>query len=90
MNGRVCTQLGNGHPFLAPHTVYKCAGDEPWITIACRNDDEFRILCQIMGEPGLADDPRFADSLSRYQNRRALDESISPWTAEQDAREIMH
>ena len=42
-----------------------------------------------MGEPGLADDPRFADSLSRYQNRRALDEAISRWTAEQDAHETM-
>ena len=53
-------------------------------------DAEFRTLCQIMGDPGLADDPRFADSLNRYQNRRELDEAISRWTAEQDARETMH
>ena len=89
MNGRVHTQLGNGHPFLAPHNVYKCAGDERWITIACRNDDEFRTLCQEMGSPALADDPRFADSLNRYKNRRELDAEISRWTAEQDAYETM-
>ncbi len=90
MNGRVYTQLGNGHLFLAPHNVYRCAGEERWLTIACRSDAEFRTLCQIMGEPNLADDPRFADSLSRYQNRRALDEVISRWTVEQDAKETMH
>ena len=43
-----------------------------------------------MGEPGLADDPRFVDSLSRYQNRRELDEVIARWTIEQDARETMN
>ena len=72
MNGRVYTQLGNTPSISSRRTTStSCAGEERWLTIACRSDAEFRTLCQVMGEPNLADDPRFTDSLSRYQNRRA-------------------
>ena len=89
MNGRVQTQLGNQHPFMAPHEAYRCSGKERWITIACRNDADFQRLCDVMGAEGLAQDPRFRDSLSRWRNRKELDGIISQWTATQEARPLM-
>ncbi|MDA1095904.1 MAG: CoA transferase [Chloroflexi bacterium] len=91
MNGRVYTQQGNQHPYFAPHQVYRCRDGERerWLTIVCRSDAEFQVLCDVMGAPGLALDPRFQGSLSRWKHRTELDALIAQWTADQDARELM-
>ncbi len=84
MNGRVQGTYGNRHPSRAPQNVYRCAGEDDWLTISCGSDAEFRALCGVIGRPELADDPRFTDSLSRYRNQDALDVEIGAWTREQD------
>ena len=89
MNGRVHTQLGNQDLAIAPHQAYRCEGEERWVTIACRDDREFRALCEVMGNEGLADHPDYQDSLNRWNNRKQLDAIISQWTATQNARSVM-
>ena len=37
--------LGNRHPDMAPHGVYRCAGDDAWVAIACRDDADWRAHC---------------------------------------------
>jgi crotonobetainyl-CoA:carnitine CoA-transferase CaiB-like acyl-CoA transferase len=85
MNGRVWQQMGNDHWWLAPHNAYPALGMDRWVTIACRNEDEWVALCAVMERADLAADARFADLASRYANRRALDEEIAAWTAQRDA-----
>jgi crotonobetainyl-CoA:carnitine CoA-transferase CaiB-like acyl-CoA transferase len=41
-----------------------------------------------MGQPELADDPRYDTHLSRAANADALDETISEWTGELTAAEV--
>ncbi|MDA1096692.1 MAG: CoA transferase [Chloroflexi bacterium] len=89
MNGRVHTQLGNEDLAMAPHQAYRCQGDERWIAIACRDDADWRGLCGVMGAPNLAEDPRFRNSLDRWEHRRELDVIISQWTATEDAGDLM-
>ena len=90
MNGRVHTQLANQHLYWAPHNVYACAGNDRWLTIACRDDPEFQKLCEVMGASELASDDRFKDSLTRWENRGELDGIIGSWTETRDATELMH
>jgi crotonobetainyl-CoA:carnitine CoA-transferase CaiB-like acyl-CoA transferase len=90
MNGRVHTQLGNQHLSWAPHEAYPCKGDDRWVAIVCRDDAEWQRLCAVMATPELAQDPRFRDSLSRWNNRGELDLVIAQWTRPQDANEVMH
>ena len=40
-----------------------------WIAIAIFNDDEWRALVSVMGEPGWATDPRFATQAAGSQPR---------------------
>jgi crotonobetainyl-CoA:carnitine CoA-transferase CaiB-like acyl-CoA transferase len=40
--------------------------------LAVGNDRQFAALCQVLGIPELAGDPRFADNPSRVANRAAL------------------
>ena len=72
---------------MAPHGTYPCAGDE-WISIAVRTEAEWRALCDALGQPGLADDPRYTDLCARQANLQSLDEILAGWTRTQDAREL--
>ena len=89
---------------LAPHGVYRCADlpkdtgaddetaaqvSERWIAIACMNDSQWLALKTLMGDPEWAQAEDFADTLSRYNNRSALDAHISAWTRNARADELM-
>lgn len=90
-NARNPEPVGNRHPFDAwvPHGVYPCAGDDRWVAIAARGDDEWATLAQVMGKPGLASDPRFVSHDSRIANQDALDAEIAAWTRGLDRYEVM-
>jgi crotonobetainyl-CoA:carnitine CoA-transferase CaiB-like acyl-CoA transferase len=89
MNGRLWSQMGNDHWWIAPHNVYPAHGEDAWVTIAARSEPEWRALCAAMQREDLAEDPRFAEMAGRYEQRRELDAIIAGWTASRDARWIM-
>jgi formyl-CoA transferase len=66
-------------PGIAPSNVYPCADGE--YMIGANNDSLFRRLCQAMGAPALADDPRYATHVARGRNQGALDALIGAWTS---------
>lgn len=70
----------NDRPWMAPHDVYPCAGEDSWVAIAVGSDAEFAALCGVIGRPELARDERFADVISRWKHRRELEEPIASWT----------
>jgi crotonobetainyl-CoA:carnitine CoA-transferase CaiB-like acyl-CoA transferase len=89
-NGRVNRWMGNRHEAYAPHNTYLCRGKDRWVTIAVTSDSEWRALCGVMERPELADDSRFTDGLTRYENRNALDGIITAWTSVRDHYEVAH
>lgn len=68
--GEVPEPQGNHHPVLAPYGVF-ATGDIP-IIIAAGNDRHFRQLAELLGEPGLADEPDFLTDRSRSGHRADL------------------
>ena len=90
MNGRVWKQMGNDHFFLAPHNVYRCQGEDRWVTIAARHEGDWLALCRVMANDELARDPRFTEMAARQANRRELDAIIGEWTAPREPYWIMH
>lgn len=80
-------RAGNDHACMAPHGVYPAKGADKWISIAVRDDAEWRALAELMGAPGLAGDPRFAAAADRHANRAALDPIIAAWTTAHEADE---
>ncbi|WP_434050143.1 CaiB/BaiF CoA transferase family protein [Marinobacter salarius] len=77
---------GNDDPRMAPHGVYATANTDRWLTIAVRNDREWRALVGVIGTPGAADDPRFASAGARRRNNRSLDQLITQWLQDLDAQ----
>jgi crotonobetainyl-CoA:carnitine CoA-transferase CaiB-like acyl-CoA transferase len=68
--GVVPMRMGNAHPSLYPYEPMPTADGE--IVIAAGNDTQFRRLCEVIGAPELADDPRFARNAQRTANRSEL------------------
>jgi benzylsuccinate CoA-transferase BbsF subunit len=88
MNGRVQERSGNRHAWMAPHGVYRCAGEDAWVAIAVETDAQFAALCATMGRDELAADPRFAGALARHANQDELDAIVSAWTAGRDKHAV--
>ena len=70
LNGKRPAGTGNPHPNLVPYDKYPTRTCE--IFIASGNNGQFRKLCELIGRPELADDPRFANNGERNVNRDAL------------------
>jgi formyl-CoA transferase len=72
---------------IAPSNIFKSA-DGKWMVIAANADKVFGRLCEAMGRPELATDPKFADHLSRGEHQDEIEGLIADWAAERDAAEI--
>lgn len=83
---------GNDHQLMAPHGVYPAAGDDKWISIAVRTDDQWRAFTQVIGSSNLLNDVRFARGSDRIKNRDSLNKIVAAWTKERsgdDAAEML-
>jgi benzylsuccinate CoA-transferase BbsF subunit len=89
VHGREPPRTGNRCPGVAPHGVYRCLGEERWCAIAAFSEEEWRSLCEAMGMPDLAFDPRFVTVIARLHNREELDQLIEKWTMERSPEEVM-
>jgi crotonobetainyl-CoA:carnitine CoA-transferase CaiB-like acyl-CoA transferase len=68
---------GNRSDRYVPHAVYRCAGDDAWISIAVTTDAEWRWLCAIV--PALA--PMAAlGFVERAAGRTAIGEALAAWS----------
>ncbi len=76
-------RIGNHDPVWAPHNCYPASGADNWVTIACRNDDEWQRLARVV-DAALVDDARFTTASERKRNEAALDERIAAWTSLHD------
>lgn len=72
---------GNRHPVTYPVDSFPTqTGD---IVLVCFSQPSFAALCRLMGQPELAEDPRFSTNSDRNKNEDALRTLISNWTAPQ-------
>jgi crotonobetainyl-CoA:carnitine CoA-transferase CaiB-like acyl-CoA transferase len=72
--GAVPSRRGNRHPSIVPYETYEAA-DRPF-AVATGNDRLFARLCEAVGLPELAGDPRFATNEARVANVDALGDRL--------------
>jgi crotonobetainyl-CoA:carnitine CoA-transferase CaiB-like acyl-CoA transferase len=68
--GVVPYRMGNAHPSVFPYESLPTADRD--LIVAAANDRQFRRLCEVLGIPDVADDPRFARNADRTANRDEL------------------
>lgn len=88
LGGVLRTRTGSVLTGVAPSNVYTSA-DGIDIVMAANADSVYRRLCAAMGQPELADDPRYREHGARGANMAALDETIGAWTATLPADELL-
>jgi benzylsuccinate CoA-transferase BbsF subunit len=88
MSGQAAQPRGNYDPDFAPHNNYPCAGQDKWVSIAVRTEEEWRAFCRALDNPEWTRDPRFADKASRLQHIEELDQYIRSRTEQHPAQEI--
>lgn len=81
---------GNRARDFAPHGAYPCWGDDRWIAIAVRTDEEWRALAGAMGAPEAGVDGRFATFEARQAHEDDLDALVASWTSRYDAWQLTH
>ena len=77
------------YPKMAPHGIYRCAGDDQWAAVAARNDDDWVAMREVMGFTDFAADERLASVEGRMERQGELDARITAWTETRTPMEVM-
>ena len=77
------------YPRMAPHGIYRCAGDDQWAAVAARNTDDWDAMCEVMGFSDLAADDSLGNLEARIERHDEIDERIGEWTATRSPMEVM-
>ncbi len=78
---------GSHHPQFAPHSIFPSAGDDQWVAIAVRTDEEWRSLCRVIGRDDWLSDPAFGTTEGRKARETDLDQAIGRWIASRSKEE---
>ena len=89
MNGVSPMRRGNEDSIMAPHQVYRCKGDDKWVSIAVATEEEWQALCGVMGNPDWTKEAKYADEYQRWSNRKELDAHMTEWTKNYTDYEVM-
>ncbi|MBW2286416.1 MAG: CoA transferase [Deltaproteobacteria bacterium] len=79
VNGNVQGPVGNDDPDCFPHGLFSTAGEDCWVAISVRREDDWLALCEVIGR---------ADLVERRDERDVVDAAIASFTRERTAPEI--
>src|ERR1700712_5203934 len=69
-------RMGLAHPSIAPYGVFS-SKDGKGILISIQSEREWKKLCaDVLGQPALPSDPRFANMIERVRNRALTDKAV--------------
>ena len=84
IEGRQPPTAGNAHPEMAPHGIYPAAGDDRWLSIAVRDDDDWAALARVAGDQPWTRDGRWSGIAGRLAGRATLDAAVAAWSVSRD------
>src|SRR5215471_3141869 len=74
---------GNDDAHCVPHSAYRCAGEDEWISIVTTSDEEWRRLCTIVPTMREMAGFGFGELAAR---RGAIDDALAAWLRPQPAK----
>jgi len=88
MNSRDAHRNGNRDPSAAPQGVYRCRGEDEWVSLSVTSEAEWRGFVEAMGSPAWAVGDEFGDAFRRWRRHHELDVLIEEWTSQHTAAEV--
>lgn len=76
------TQWANRDPdgVAVPHGVFPCVGEDRWVAVAVRDDEQWAALAPVLGQTPAA----WGTRAGRLADIDAVEDAVSAWTARQD------
>ena len=78
VNGATWDRVANADPDMFPHDTYPSDGHDEWVAIACRDDEDWRRLCGVLGRDEWAEH----DVAARRDGAAEIDAAIGAWTSQ--------
>jgi len=72
---------------MAPHGVFRSAGEDCWVSLTIRDDEEWQRFCRTIGRLDLGNDVRFTTLADRKQHEDTLEALVTEWTRSCSPRE---
>lgn len=88
IGGTPPARLGNDNGTAAPSGTFRTGKGA--LNIAANKQEQYEILCDVLGRPDLISDPRFVHREDRKRHRRELTEEIENALAQRSATEWEH
>ncbi len=87
MNSREPHRQGNRDQSAAPQGVYRCRGEDEWVSISVASEDEWQGFAAAIGSPAWAMGDQFGDVFRRWRRHDELDVLVEEWTLRHTADE---
>jgi len=71
---------GNSSPDGAPWGTFPCAGEQRWVVVCVRDDDDWTGLRRAMGDPDWARNPTLDSVEGRMADRERIEALVAEWT----------
>jgi formyl-CoA transferase len=86
LSGKTPGLTGNQHTNIVPYDRFHTRTVD--IFIGAGNNRAFQRLCTVLGNPGLAEDPRYKDNTARVAHREELTRVLTELLADKDGEEV--
>lgn len=83
-SGKDPLRLGSAHPRNAPYQAFRCR--DGYFGMAAGNNALWQSVCDVIGQPTLANDPRFESTAQRAANQEPLRELLEALFLQEDAQ----
>jgi crotonobetainyl-CoA:carnitine CoA-transferase CaiB-like acyl-CoA transferase len=82
-------RMGSDHPNIVPYGTIFDTSDGKEIVLAVGTDRQFVRLCEVLGDPGLAEDERYTTNYNRVVNSAGLKEKLQALIGVHDRETIL-
>jgi crotonobetainyl-CoA:carnitine CoA-transferase CaiB-like acyl-CoA transferase len=89
MANHVPQRMGSLHPNIAPYGETFITADKRFVVLAVGSDAQFKKMCEVLGDPGIAMDHRYLSNAERVKHRSMLHRDLAPLFFRLDREEIM-
>ena len=81
--------VGNSHPTMVPHGIYRAAGEDSWLSLTVRDDHDWQALGRLATGQDWMQGDRFATTAGRSKERLEVERLLEQWTSAQDAGSLV-
>jgi crotonobetainyl-CoA:carnitine CoA-transferase CaiB-like acyl-CoA transferase len=93
--GALLDRAGNRGPTAVPQNLYRAADidefgrPDTWVAVAVATDDQWRCLCDALGSPSWAVDPRLSTVAGRRAQEDLIDEQLAAYCQDRAVDDIV-